>query len=116
MLEALDSAVSINQLRDPNFKCDLLSKISMLIVNVSSDETLPACEPPTAVSRASIKLDKSEFVTKRSIILAQRARDLMNKCGSFGDDKFAESISNGSINMIKPMPLNIIRNTKQFGK
>ena len=65
-------------------------------------------------SRAGIKLDKSEFVSKRSILLAQRARDLMNKCGSFGDDKFAESISNGSINMIKPMPLNIIRNTKKI--
>jgi hypothetical protein len=38
----------------------------------------------------------------------------MNKCGSFGDNKFADSVSNGSINMIKPMPLNIIRNTKKI--
>jgi hypothetical protein len=110
MLDSLDSAISIDQLLDPNFNDDLQNKMSMVMRNLYFEPLAP----PMNASYAGFKIDKSEFVTKRSILIAQRARDLMNKCGSFGDNKFADSVSNGSINMVKPMPLNIIRNTKKI--
>ena len=111
MLDALDSAIPIDQLMDPNFKDDDLStKMNMIMMNMQFEPIMP----PMNASFAGFKIDKSEFVTKRSILVAQRARDLMNKCGSFGDNKFADSVSNGSINMVKPMPLNIIRNMKKI--
>ena len=76
MIEALDSSVHINQLRDPTFRCNILTKMAM-IRGYNEDELLPASQPPVKVSRAGIKIDKSEFVTKLSILLAQRARDLI---------------------------------------
>ena len=50
MIEALDSAVHINQLRDPTFRCNILTKMSMLR-SYKEDEILPVFQPPVLQSR-----------------------------------------------------------------
>jgi hypothetical protein len=113
MFDALDSSVNIDQLKDPNFNAEIISKLSFF-KNIFNKMQMEPIANNSVISRAAIVKESSEFVTKRSIVLAQKSRDLMNKCGSFGDEKFAESVSNGSINMTKPIPLKIIANTKKI--
>jgi hypothetical protein len=68
MLDALNSSVTIDQLMDPDFESDISTKISMIMQNSKIE---PITTPMNA-SFAGFKLDKSEFITKRSILVAQR--------------------------------------------
>ena len=66
MIEALDSSVHINQLRDPTFKCNILTTMSM-IRGYKEEEILPAYQPHKKVSRAGIKIDKSESSNEETV-------------------------------------------------
>ena len=65
-------------------------------------------------SYAKVNLNEDKPVTKRSIELATQVRRLQHASGSFGPDKFAESVSNGSIVLEKMVPISIIRKADEI--